>query len=210
MNSEVVRCVEQVVSECENAGHVLVEASPVFDYEEYLRALCVAWAFGMYVGLDAFQAMKGRTIGEENIEQLLLSFYEYSKGLTAADMFMAEFALNKFRRIFGKFFEQYDVLLTPTLMKLPEPLGKYAKMRTDLDYVDYMRVSDETRVHTTAANATGQPAITLPLGHSRSGLPIGVQFTARFGEEGTLIRLASSLEQRMPWRDRIPPVHASR
>ena len=123
---------------------------------------------------------------------------------------MAEFALNKFRRTFGKFFEQYDVLLTPTLIKLPEPLGTYAKMQTDLDYLDYMRVSDETRVHTTAANATGQPAITLPLGHSRSGLPIGVQLMARFGEEGTLIRLASSLEQQMPWCDRIPPVHASR
>lgn len=102
------------------------------------------------------------------------------------------------------------MLLTPTLVKLPEPLGKYTKMRTDIDYVGYMRLCDEIRVHTPAANATGQPAITLPLGHSQSGLPIGVQFMARFGEEGALIRLASSLEQEMPWRDRIPPVHASR
>jgi amidase len=102
------------------------------------------------------------------------------------------------------------MLLTPTLTKLPEPLGKYTKMRTDVDYVGYMRLCDETRVHTTAANVTGQPAMTLPLGHSQSGLPIGVQLMARFGEEGTLIRLASSLEQEMPWHDRIPPVHASR
>jgi amidase len=140
----------------------------------------------------------------------LLSFYEYSKGLTGADMMMTEFVLNNFRRTFGKFFEEYDILLTPTLMKLPEPHGKYAKTRTDVDYVGYMRLCDEIRVHTTAANVTGQPAITLPLGHSQSGLPIGVQFMARFGEEGALIRLASSLEQEMPWRDRIPPVHASR
>ncbi len=210
VNSEVVNCVEHVVSECDRAGHKMVEASPVFDYEEYLHALCVVWAFGMYAGLDALAAMKGRTISEENVEQLLLSFYEYSKGLTGADMSAAEFALNKFRRTFGKFFEQYDILLTPTLMKLPESLGKHTKMRTDLDYVEYMRRSDEIRVHTTAANATGQPAITLPLGHSRSSLPIGVQFMARFGQEGTLIRLASALEQQIPWRDRVPPVHASR
>jgi len=140
----------------------------------------------------------------------MLSFYKYSKNLTGADMMMADFALNKIRRMFGKFFEQYDMLLTPTLVKLPERLGKYTKMRTDVDYVGYMRLCDETRVHTTAANVTGQPAMTLPLGVSTSGLPIGVQFNARFGEEGKLIRLASSLEKEMPWRDRIPPVHASR
>ena len=210
VDSEVVRCVEQVVSECERGGHELVEASPVFDYEEYLHAVCVAWAFGLYAGMDMFAAGMGRKISEETIEPLMLSFYEYSKGLSAADMFMTEFVLNNFRRTFGKFFEQYDMLLTPTLVKLPEPLGKYTKMRTDIDYIGYMRLCDEIRVHTPAANVTGQPAITLPLGHSQSGLPIGVQFMARFGEEGALIRLASSLEQEMPWSNRIPPVHASR
>ncbi len=210
VDSEVIRCVEKVVSECEKAGHELVEASPVFDYEEYLQATCKAWAFGLYVGMDMFGGALGRKVSEETVEPVMLSFYKYSKSLVAADMFITEFVLNKLRRTFGIFFEQYDMLLTPTLIKLPEPLGKYSKMRTDVDYVGYMRLCDETKVFTSAANVTGQPAITLPLGHSQSGLPIGVQFIARFGEEGTLIRLASSLEQEMPWRDRIPPVYVSR
>jgi len=107
VNSEVVLCVEQVVSECERAGHRLVEASPVFDYEEYLHAVCVAWAFGVFAMIDMFATAMGRTISEENMEPVLLSFYKYSKGLTGADMMMAEFVLNKFRRTFGKFFEQY-------------------------------------------------------------------------------------------------------
>ncbi|MDI6718294.1 MAG: amidase [Methanomicrobiales archaeon] len=210
VDPEVVGCVEQAVSVCEAAGHELVEASPVFDYETYLHAVCVAWAFGMYAGMDMFAAMTGRPISEDTLEPVMLSYYEYSRGLTGADMFMAEFVLNSFRRTFGKFLERYDMLLTPTLIQLPERLGRYTKMRTDIGYVDYMRLCDETRVHTVAANVTGQPAITLPLGQSRSGLPIGVQFMARFGEEGALIRLASSIEQAMPWSDRLPPVHASR
>jgi amidase len=210
VDPEVVRCVEQVVSECERAGHKLIEASPIFDYEEYLKAVCIAWAFGLYAGMDMFAAAMGRTISEETLEPVMLSFYKYSKGLTGTDMIMTEFFLNKFRRAFGKVFEQYDMLLTPTLIKLPEPLGKYSKMRIDVDYVGYMRLCDEIRVHTTAANVTGQPAITLPLGSSQSGLPIGIQFIGRFGEEDTLIRLAGSLEKRMPWHERIPPVHASR
>jgi amidase len=210
VDPEIAHCVRQVASECENAGHGLIEVSPVFDYEVYLKAVCTAWAFGLYTGMDMFAAAMDRKISEETLEPVMLSFYEYSKSLTGADMLMTEFSLNKFRRIFGKFFEQYDMLLTPTLIKLPEPLGKYSKMRTDLDYVDYMRLCDEARVHTTAANVTGQPAITLPLGYSHSGLPIGMQFMGRFGQEGAMIRLAAHLEKQMPWHGLIPPVHASR
>ena len=210
VDAEVVQCVEQVASECKRMGHELVQASPVFDYEEYLRATCIAWSFGLYAGMEMFAAMTGREISEENLEPVMLSFNDYSKSLTAADMFMTEFTLNKFRRTFGTFFEQYDMLLTPTLVKLPEPIGTYTKKRNDIDYVGYMRLCDEVRIHPPAANVTGQPAISLPLGQSKSDLPIGVQFMARFGEESALIRLASSLEKALPWCDRIPPVHASR
>ncbi len=210
VESEVVHCMEQVVYECERLGHELIETSPVFDYEEYLRAICIAWSYGLYPMMDMFAAMTGRPISEETLEPVLVSFYHYSKGLTAADMLMAEFTLNQFRRNFGAFFEQYDLLLTPTLVKLPQPIGTYTKMRTDIDYVGYMRLCDEIRIHPPAANVTGQPAISLPLGQSQSGLPIGVQFMARFGEESTLIRLASLLEKELPWRDRIPPVHVCR
>jgi len=62
VDSEVVRCVEQVVSECERAGHELVEASPVFDYEEYLHAVCIAWAFGVHAGIDMFGALTGERL----------------------------------------------------------------------------------------------------------------------------------------------------
>jgi amidase len=210
VDSEVAWCVERVVSELGRAGHEVVEASPVFDYEEFLKATCDAWAFGMYAGMDMYAAMTGRQISAETVEPVMLSYYDYSKRLAAGDAFMTEMNLNKFRRIFGRFFETYDLLVTPTLTKLPEPIGVYSKTRTDIDYPGFMRLCDETKGFCTAANVTGQPAISLPLGQSKSGLPIGVQFIARFGAEATLIRLGSYLEQAMPWRDRMPRVHASR
>ena len=208
VDPEVVDCVERVVSECESAGHELVEASPVLDYEEFLDATCKAWAFGMYAGMDMFGAMTGRRVSEETVEPVMLSYYEYSKRLTAGDAFMTEFVFNKVRRNFGKFFETHDILLTPTLAKLPEPLGTYTKMRTDLDYVGFFRLCDETKGFCAAPNVTGQPAISLPLGQSKSGLPIGMQFIGRFGEEDKLIRLSSWFEKQLPWRDRVPPVYA--
>ncbi|MDE1854038.1 MAG: hypothetical protein KGI38_09900 [Thaumarchaeota archaeon] len=98
---------------------------------------------------------------------------------------------------------------TPTLTRLPEPIGSYSKVRTDIDYVGFIRLCDGTKGFCPAADATGQPAISLPLGRSRSGPPIGIQFTTKFGEEATLIHLARYLEHATPWRDRTQPVHAS-
>ncbi len=59
-------------------------------------------------------------------------------------------------------------------------------------------------------NVTGTPSVSLPLGQSESGLPVGVQIAAPFGDEAALIRIAAAFEEAMPWKDRIPPVHVSR
>ena len=59
------------------------------------------------------------------------------------------------------------------------------------------------------ANLTGNPAMSVPLWWNDDGLPIGVHFLGRFGDEATLIRLASQLEAHQPWAARLPTVHAA-
>jgi Asp-tRNA(Asn)/Glu-tRNA(Gln) amidotransferase A subunit family amidase len=147
--------------------------------------------------------------GEQTLERVTLAYYQYARELSAADVVWAERTANQLRRSAGRFLEAYDLLLTPTLMRLPESLGKYSQSRDDIDFYSFFRLCDELCVHMPLFNLTGQPAISLPLGTSASGLPIGVQFAARFGREDLLLRLAAVFEQALPWRARRPVVHVS-
>jgi amidase len=108
------------------------------------------------------------------------------------------------RRVVG-FWNDVDVVVTPTLAMQPVPIG-WTWEDTDGDaHLAFARQTLFTPF-TAVLNVTGQPAMSVPLGWSSVGLPIGVQFIGRPFAEATLIRLAAQLEQARPWSDRRPPV----
>ncbi len=90
----------------------------------------------------------------------------------------------------------FDLLLTPTTAEPGPPLGAYKQGFAP------GRGSAFTRVF----NATGQPAVSLPLGWPDDGLPRGVQLVAAYGRDDVLIRVGSQLEEAAPWFDRRPPL----
>ena len=96
--------------------------------------------------------------------------------------------------------------LTPTLAELPLPLGTLDP-EPDNPLAGLFRAGKFVPF-TPLCNMTGQPAMSVPLGQSKDGLPIGCHFIGRFGDEATLFRLAAQLEQARPWADRRPAVHA--
>jgi amidase len=131
-----------------------------------------------------------------------------TEAFTALDVMTAMEAQNRVTRPVGRLFQEHDVLLTPTLARLPAPHGT-------LDYDDprHSVRSWLSRIFTygpfTATfNVSGNPAISLPLGQSVEGLPIGVQLITAYGREDLLLAVAAQLEQAVPWSDRQPPVYA--
>ena len=118
----------------------------------------------------------------------------------------AMLALHEVARAFGTFFEDYDVLLSPTLAKTPLKLGVQPMDSPDLD--GYWALQGEVIPFTAPFNAAGAPAISLPLGWTSDGLPVGVQFGAAMGNEALLLRLASQIEAAAPWADRKPTIFA--
>ena len=207
VDPDVVAVVQQVVSQLVQMGHHVEEAQPVFDYEEYLRAICVGWVYGFNQWLDDLAATAGRRVDSTTLEAITLACYEAGQRLTINDLLWAEQVYNQLRRKVGRFFQHYDLLLTPTLTRPAEPLGYYSLNASDVDFLGFFRRCDESASHMPLFNLTGQPAISLPLGQSHDQLPIGIQLVAHFGREDLLIRLASALETAMPWRGRLPPVH---
>jgi amidase len=97
---------------------------------------------------------------------------------------------------------QYDALLTPTVALPPVPVGYFDEVDPAENFERQKRFTPWTALF----NASGQPAVSVPLHWTDQGLPIGIMLAGRMGEEGTLISLSAQLEAARPWRDRRPPI----
>ncbi|HUF89243.1 MAG TPA: amidase family protein [Gemmatimonadota bacterium] len=203
VDPDCVRAVEDAAALCESLGHDVVEAAPALDGELLYESFLAAWTAGHAWGIDAMARATGRSPEAGSFEPLTWALYRLGREVRAADYLLAITALQGIARQVAGFFAGHDVWLTPTLAEPPPPLGTFDGDSTDALAV--FRRASEFVPFTPLFNATGQPAISLPLHWSAAGLPIGVQFAGRFGDEAALIRLAAALEEARPWAERIPP-----
>jgi amidase len=187
---------------CETLGHHIAEASPAIDEEARNAAMRIVIGAHTRATLELRGAALGREPRPEDVETSTWSMAEYGRQVTASDYAKAIRVLHQTGRVIGRFFADYDVLITPTMCRPPHKLGVLAQSGNDPHaYLDAILA---TIAFTSPFNTTGSPAMSVPLSWSRDGLPIGVQFAADFGGESTLLRLAAQLEKARPWADRRP------
>ncbi|HUW15663.1 MAG TPA: amidase family protein, partial [Actinomycetes bacterium] len=144
----------------------------------------------------------------DNLEGSTFATLEYGRTVTAGRLLDAKDVANHASRAMGWFFSTYDVLLTPTLGTLPARLGTYDPTER-LELHELFDRWSAMESFLPIFNATGQPAISLPLHTSTEGLPIGMQLVTRFGGESLLLRLSAQLEEALPWAQRRPPIHVA-
>jgi len=210
VDAEVAAAVAATAKLLVEMGHAVSEDHLDFDGEEANRVMLSLWFFGFDRRLEDLAQKTGRTIGPHTLEPVTLKIYEFSKRLDPHGFQAALAYMNAARRRIGAFFARYDVWLSPTTAQVAEPHGLYHQGRTDLSAEAYLPFADRPIQFCFPYNVAGLPAISLPLAWHSSGLPIGLQLGARPAEEHVLIQLAAALEEARPWRDRLPPVHASR
>ncbi len=207
---EVRDAVMRVARQLESLGHEVSEASPDYDEDMFHQANIVYWCGFLAAGVLGTAQLNGRKPSPETLEATTLACYEYGMSLKLVDLEMADAFANIVCRSVAPFFNAYDVLLTPTLGQRTVALGHIDANDSSLDARGWYDRLFNHAAYTALYNMTGQPAISLPLAIDREGMPLGMQFVARFGAEDLLLRLAGQLEQALPWADRHPAIHVAK
>jgi amidase len=189
---------------CEELGHDVVEASPEINPDMLIQTFLAVWVAGTAWTIDAIGRATGRSPSPDYFEPLTWAVYGTGRQELASNYLLSVQYLQAVSRDVARFFMEYDVWLTPALAEPPVPLGTFESAEGD-PLGGLMRAVTFTPF-TALFNATGQPAMSVPLSWNAEGLPIGVQFAGRFGDEATLFRLAAQLEAARPWAHRRPNV----
>jgi len=207
-------------------GHTVEEARPDFDRGCLVRAYLTQVAASVASGIDLMGTWVGRKPAPKYFEPTTWFLYQIGRQLSAAELQEARDAAQEAGRSLAAFFSRYDLFITPTLAHPPIRLGELALKPIEAAALAVLRAvpagaalrailaqladsSLEKTPNTQIFNQTGQPAISLPLHWTPEGLPVGVQFAARYAEEALLVRVASQIEAARPWQDRLPRVVAS-
>ena len=201
---------EEAARLCEQLGHEVAEAAPAYDWDRFRSAFIDVWCANFPHAVAALEAATGRKAGPDTLETANLATLAHGRALTMEQLGRSATQLFLMARDVEQFFQDWDVFISPVNLT---PAPRLGVIDTNGPHGTMRDWFDAALGHFAAFvpifNVTGQPAMSVPLGMSRDGLPVGVQFAARVGDEATLFRLAAQLESAWPWRDRRPPLHAA-
>lgn len=223
VHPDCVAAVKDAAKLCDELGHEVVEDAPRLDWSALVRAYLTNVVANVSLEVEEFGRLMKKTPNPADFEPATWALVQLGKMLTAVDLQRARDVTHLASRQVAAFFERYDLFLDATLAYPPVRIGELALKAAELAALAvlrrapvkpvFLRMFDELAANslertpnTQLFNQTGQPAMSVPLSWNAAGLPIGVQFAARFGDEATLFRLAAQLEQARPWAGRRPLV----
>jgi amidase len=224
LHAENRRALEATIAVLQGLGHELVEVKLPLPPESFVASYSALIAADVAATLRMGPRLVGREASSDNVELATWVLAKMGEAQSAADVTEALWTMQTFSRQWLQWATGFDVLLTPTVGVPPLPIGAYKmttmqrqglKLLTALPgsallsqrakVVEAFEPVLEAAPYTMVANVTGQPSMSLPLHWTDDGLPMGMLFTAKIGDEATLFRLAAQIEQAMPWRERIAP-----
>ncbi|GAA0966685.1 amidase family protein [Acrocarpospora macrocephala] len=199
VDGEVAQAAIQTGRMMERLGHPVMADRPELSWNDVL-ASCVAEG----VAIASMLLRAPRQPDPAQLEAVSRELLSLASEYTALDMMNAFDAQNRVTRSVASFFTRYDLLITPTLGRLPAPHGTLRYNDPSHTFTTWLDSMFDYSPFTMVFNVSGHPAISLPLGHSATGLPIGVQLIAPYGREDLLFQTATQLEHAMPWDHRVP------
>lgn len=202
VHADCVAAMEGAAKLCAELGHQVEEDEP--DYDRELIDPARVDIITAYARADIEE--RAAELGVEPASLVEPASWALAAGADRVSGAAVVAALKTMRRVsrqIGRFFMDHDILITPQLAEPPLRIGVLDPACEDREA--YFAAMFSFSAFPGLSNATGAPAMSVPLHWNADGLPIGVQFIGRFGDEATLLRLAAQLEQAQPWAGRRPP-----
>lgn len=223
VDMECILAVEKTAKLLESLGHQ-VEVAPLPYRREDLTEVFLTMVCGEAAAdIEILSQYLGRPARPGDVERATWAMAMLGRSFSAKDYALQRRKWNDIARRLGAFHQQYDILLTPTVSKVPFPIGalqpdtaeeRLLKLVTSLNLEGVLKARIGPLAekifsyipYTALGNITGQPSMSVPLHWTQEGLPVGVMFTADVGREDILFRLAAQLEQAQPWMERVAEV----
>lgn len=206
VHDDCIKATESAAKICEDLGHIVENVDLELDGDLFTEAFITLWLAGTAWSIDDWARKTGKEPSKEDFEPLTWALREMGRDYSASTYLLALQDLQKISREVARYFVDHDLFLTPTIAEPPVPLGTFDS--TPDNPLEGLSRSATFVPFTPVCNVTGQPAMSLPLYWNDEGLPVGVHFIGRFGDEATLFRMACQLEKAHPWADRRPPLSA--
>ena len=187
---------------CEQLGHIVEQKRLPVDYALMRRIFLTVINVSVARVLADATRMIGREVTEQDVEPVTWSMGEAGNQTDVVEYSRAIATAHQVGLAVARFQEKYDVIMSPTLAKPPVALGVLSLSPRDIKV--FAKEISEFAPYTALYNVTGQPSMSAPLHWTDDGLPVGVMFSGRFGDEATLFRLAAQLEKAKPWAKRKP------
>ena len=205
VDPECAGAAQAVAAHLASEGHEVGDTSPAID-ADLVREVYDSITLVALAGVPEIAPV---TPGPDTAEGTTLAAFERAHTLTAVEIGRGFRAFHAVARSAALFFEDHDLLVTPTLAHPPWEHGRLEYDRPGRSMGSWIDAIFEYGPFTAPFNIGGQPAISVPTGQSADGLPIGVQIVAAHGREDLLFRVAAQLEEALPWAGRRPRVHAA-
>jgi amidase len=202
LDSECRKAAEEAAKLCESLGHRVEEKRLPVDNSSMREAFLTVINVSVARTLSDASKTLGREVTINDVEPVTWSMFQQGRATDVIAYSRAIAAAHQVGLVMARFQENYDVILSPTLAKPPVRLGLLSLSPESM--AAFGKEITEFGPYTALYNVTGQPSMSMPLHWTADGLPVGVMFSGRFGDEATLFRLAAQLEKARPWAGRKP------